>query len=288
MDRTYGSQSMVEPLRRVLVRRPDSAFATPDYERWSYDSQPQLQQAQAEHDGLVATLREAGAEVVYHEAELPDHADAVFVHDPVLVCDRGAIVLAMGKELRRGEEDAIATTLEQLGVPVCYRLHGDARAEGGDLLWLDQKTLIAGVGFRTNRVGVGQLHELLGNLGVEVIGFDLPYFFGPRSCLHLMSFISLIDHDLAVVYPPLMPVALWQLLHERGIEMIEVPEEEFFTMGTNVLAMAPRSCLMLEDNTGTRQLLEEAGCQVQTYQGKELSLKAEGGATCLTRPILRG
>jgi N-dimethylarginine dimethylaminohydrolase len=288
MDRAYGSQSMVEPLRRVLVRRPDSAFATPDFERWSYVSQPQLQEAQAEHDGLVATLREAGAEVVYHEAKLPDHADAVFVHDPVLVCDRGAIVLAMGKELRRGEEDAIATTLEQQGVPVCYRLYGDARAEGGDLLWLDQKTLIAGVGFRTNKAGIEQLRGFLGDLGVEVIDFDLPYFFGPRTCLHLMSFISMVDHDLAVVYPPLMPVAFWHLLRERGIEMIEVPEEEFLTMGANVLALAPRSSLMLEDNPGTRQLLEAAGCQVQTYRGKELSLKAEGGATCLTRPFLRG
>jgi N-dimethylarginine dimethylaminohydrolase len=288
MERAYGSQSMVEPLRRVLVRRPDAAFATPDYERWSYVAQPQLQEAQAEHDGLVATLREAGAEVVYHEAELADHADAVFVHDPVLVCDRGAIVLSMGKQLRRGEEDAIATTLEQEGVPVCFRLHGEARAEGGDLLWLDHQTLIAGNGFRTNRAGVEQLRDFLGELGVEVIDFDLPYFFGPRTCLHLMSFISLVDHDLAVVYPTLMPVALWHLLGDRGIEMIEVPEEEFLTMGSNVLALAPRSCLMLEDNPGTRERLEEAGCQVRTYRGQELSLKAEGGATCLTRPILRG
>ena len=117
---------------------------------------------------------------------------------------------------------------------------------------------------------------------------QLPYFEGPEACLHLMSLISLVDADLAVVYRPLLPVPFYHLLVAHGVELIDVSDEEFATMGTNVLALGPRHCLMLDHNHETRAALEEAGCRVATYRGDEMSLKAEGGATCLTRPILRG
>jgi len=278
---------MVEPLRKVLVRRPDAAFAVSDPARWHYSSQPNLEVAQQEHDALVTILRQAGAEVVYHDQPLPEHADAIFVHDPCIVTDRGAIILRMGKALRKGEEEAMAAALTRLGMPILYALHGQARAEGGDLLWLNHDTLAVGQGFRTNAQGLEQLREALHDLGVQVIPVPLPYFGGAEACLHLMSLISVLDHDLTVVYPPLLPVPFWQELEDRGFRLVEVPEHEFPTMGPNVLALAPRHCLMLEGNPITRRRLEEAGCQVFTYKGDEISLKAEGGATCLTRPILR-
>ncbi|MBE2223950.1 MAG: amidinotransferase [Anaerolineae bacterium] len=285
MTKQYGSQSMVKPLQVVLVRRPDAAFGQANPETWHYTAQPDFLTAQAEHDAFVQQLHQAGTEVVYHTIPLPNHADAIFTHDPVLICNEGAIILRMGKALRRGEEDAIAQQLETMGVPIHYRLHGDALAEGGDLLWIDENTLAVGQGFRTNAEGLRQLQEALP--AVEIIPVPLPYFQGPDACLHIMSFISMIDHDLAVVYPPFMPVPFWQLLQERGIQFVEVPEAEFDTMGPNVLALAPRQCLMLAGNPVTKQRLEAAGCQVSTYTGNEISLKAEGGATCLTRPILR-
>lgn len=287
-SRSYGSQSMVEPLRKVLVRRPDTAFAVDNPIRWHYASRPDLEVAQQEHDALVGILRQAGAEVIYHDQPLPDHADAIFVHDPSIVTDRGAVILRMGKALREGEEAAMAGALTRLGVPILYTLHGQARAEGGDLLWLDHDTLAVGQGFRTNEQGLEQLREALHDLGVRVIPVPLPYFGGAEACLHLMSLISVLDHDLAVVYSPLLPVPFWQELKDRGFDLVEVPEQEFPTMGPNVLALAPRRCVMLEGNPITRRRLEEAGCQVFTYKGHEISLKAEGGATCLTRPILRG
>ena len=283
----YGSQSMVDPLKRVLVRRPDEAFGNADPDRWHYVSQPNLDGAQAEHDALVATLRSAGCDVLYHEEPLPDHADAIFTHDPVIVTDQGAIVLRMGKAERRGEEAAIATSLERSGVPILATLEGEAMAEGGDLLWLDHDTLAVGRGYRTNAEGLRQLTAALRPLGAETVEVQLPHGDGPASCLHLMSFISMLDHDLAVVYLPLMPVPFVELLGTRGIEMVEVPEIEYPTMGPNVLAIAPRHVLMIEGNPVTKQRMEAAGCTVVTYKGDELSLKAEGGATCLTRPILR-
>lgn len=287
MSKAYGSQSMIAPLYTVLVRRPDDAFGAADPVLWHYTDQPYLPLAQQEHDAFVNTLLAAGVEVAYHDVPLPDHADAIFVHDPVIVTDRGAIILRMGKRLREGEEPAMAAMLQKLGVPIHYTLHGPARAEGGDLLWLDEKTLAVGLGFRTNAAGYAQLAEALDGSGVELVPVQLPYFEGPEACLHLQSLISLADDNLAVVYRPLLPVPFYQLLLARDIELIDVSDEEFATMGTNILALGPRKCLMLDHNVETIAQLRQAGCEVLTYRGDEMSLKAEGGATCLTRPILR-
>jgi len=279
---------MVEPLRRVLVKRPDQAFAVDDPVKWHYTSQPNLEIAQREHDALVAILREAGAEVIYHDEFQPDRGDAIFVHDPAIVTDRGAVILRMGKALRQGEEAAMARRFVELGIPIYYTLHGEAQAEGGDLLWLDHDTLAVAQGFRTNAEGLRQLREALEPLRVAVMPVPLPYFKGAGACLHLMSLISVVSQRMAVVYSPLLPVPFWQFLNGRGFQLIEVPDEELPTMGPNVLALAPGKCLMLEGNPLSRRRLEQAGCEVFTYRGDEISLKAEGGPTCLTRPILRG
>lgn len=286
-DSGYGGQNMVEPLRRVVLRPPDESFAVADPGLWNYTAVPDLGVARREHSTLVGLLRDEGVEVHLHQAPQPGRADAVYVFDPVLMTDRGAVVLRMGKPQRRGEEAALARRLGELGVPVLFELAGEALAEGGDCLWLDRQTLAIGHGFRTNSQGIRQLREGLEACGVEVVPVQLPYFTGPRACLHLLSLISLVDHDLAVVYPRLLAVPLWNLLRERGIEIVEVPDEEFASMGPNVLALAPRRCVMLEGNPVTRRRMESAGCEVLTYRGNEISLKAEGGPTCLTQPLLR-
>jgi len=287
MSECYGAQSMIGPLRKVLIKRPEAAFAVDDPARWHYTARPDLKIAQQEHDALAATLRQAGVDVIYHDEPQPDHADAIFVFDPALVTDRGAIMLRMGKPLRRGEEAAMARCFKASGVPIYYNLHGPARAEGGDLLWVDENTLAVGQGFRTNAAGLEQLQEILAGLAVKTMPVPLPYYGGPEACLHLLSLISLVDERLAVAYLRLLPVPFWQYLQDRGFRFIAVPDQEFETMGSNVLALAPGQCLMLEGNPITRRRLEAAGCQVLTYKGEEISLKAEGGPTCLTRPILR-
>jgi dimethylargininase len=286
--RQYGSQSMIAPLRTVMVKRPEAAFAVDDPQAWHYTGRPNLAIAQQEHDALVALLQKAGAEVIYHDEPQPDHADAIFAFDPALVTDKGAIMLSMGKPQRRGEEAAMARRFTALGIPVLASLSGDARAEGGDLLWLDHDTLAVGQGFRTNAEGLYQLHAALDPLNVTIIPVELPYYTGPEACLHLLSLISIVDTDLAVVYPSLLAVPFWQELQRRGFRLIEVPDTEFMSMGTNVLALSPGKCLMLAGNPLTKRLLEDAGCEVMTYRGNEISLKAEGGPTCLTRPLLRG
>jgi len=235
VSRMFGIESAVAPLRRVLVRPPDSTFAVDEPAEWHYTSRPDFEEARREHQRLVGVLEEAGARVEFHQAKMPRHADAVFVFDPVLMTGRGAILLRMGKSLRSGEEEALGQRLIELDIPVIGALEGTALAEGGDILRLDGRTMAIGIGFRTNLEAVSQLTSLLSSQEIRLLPFELPYFEGPRACLHLLSLVSLLDGDLAVVYPRLMPVSFWRLLAER-YELIEVPDEEFATMATNILA----------------------------------------------------
>ncbi len=288
MGEGYGAQGMVGRLRRVVMRRPGEAMGAADPAEWHYTSAIDLDEARLAHDAFAEALRSWDVEVLYHDAPLPDHADSVFVFDPVLVTDQGTLVLSMGKEKRRGEEEPLARTLQDCGVPVLGRLEGDARVEGGDTLWLDHDTLAVGRGFRTNAEGVRQLRGLLGPLGVTVVDYDLPYHTGPEACLHLLSLISPVDVDLAVAHVPLMPTALWEEMRRRNVRLLEVPEDEFIhTQATNVLTVAPRRCIMLDGSPVTRHLLEMADCEVVTFPGAPLSFKTEGGPTCLTRPVWR-
>jgi N-dimethylarginine dimethylaminohydrolase len=288
MSEGYGAQSMTAALRRVVMRRPGPEMAAADPARWHYTSAIDLEEARRAHDAFADALRAWDVEILYHDEPLPEHADSVFVFDPALVTDRGTLLLSMGKELRRGEEEPLARALRACGVPIYGRLEDAARCEGGDTMWLDHDTLAVGRGFRTNAEGVRQLRALLGALGVTVLDYDLPYFTGPEACLHLLSLVSPVDEDLAVAYPPLMPTALWDELKRRGMRLLEVPEEEFVrTQATNVLCVSPRRVIMLAGSPVTQGLLQEAGCEVVTFPGEPLSFRAEGGPTCLTRPVWR-
>ena len=210
--------------------------------------------------------------------------DAIYTFDPVLVTDDGALLLRPGKPQRRDEPAALVPALEAAGVPICGRLAGVELAEGGDTLWLDHRTLLVGRSYRTNDAGIEALRGALH--GVDVVAFDLPHLRGPAEVLHLLSLLSPLDDDLVVAYPPLMPARLVELLHERGISVVEVPDAEFETMGPNVLALAPRVALALAGNDETRRRMERAGVEVLVHRGRELS-KGDGGPTCLTRPLLR-
>ncbi|KAI9019093.1 amidinotransferase [Hyaloraphidium curvatum] len=296
----YGAQNSFAPIKSIMVRRPAASMGAADPEKWHYAAPIKLDEAQREHDAFVAIIREElpSCDIVVCDADDGGLlADSVFVHDPVLVTREGAILLRMGKELRRGEPDLLRATLERHGVPILGRLEDgwdgqgeEPTMEAGDTLWLDERTLCVGIGFRTNREGLACLKKILDRamLDVDVLSFDLPYFTGPQACLHLLSVVSLVSPALAVVYPPLVPVAFHKLLRARGIALVEVPEKEFLeTQGTNVLALSPEVCVMLRGNPVTEGRLREMGVRVRTYKGDEVSLKAEGGPTCLTRPIWR-
>jgi dimethylargininase len=287
MSKLYGVNSMVAPLKRVVVKRPDKQFAVKDFEKWHYTSAPNLEHAQAHHDSFTNILKQHGSEVIYHDEEIKGKADALFVYDPVFVTPYGSIVMQVGKPLREGEEEPLARKLESVGVPILGKLTGNARAEGGDMFWLDETTLAIGLGFRTNAEGVAQIKGMLEPHGINIITTELPYGDGPAACLHLMSLISLVDTDLAVVYPKYIATPFWQELEKRNFKFITVSDQEFLTQATNVLTLSPQVVIMPENNPEAKGRLEQAGCTVYTYPCSELTFKAEGGPTCLTRPVLR-
>jgi dimethylargininase len=275
---------MTATLRRVLVRPPGAAgFAT--WREYGWRAEPDVDKLAEEHESFCNALAAGGAEVVPADTPLPTDPDAIYVFDPAIVSDLGAIVLRPGKAGRLVEMDAIAADFERAGVPIAARLEAPASADGGDTIWLDENTLLVGRGYRTNDDGIQALQAVLA--GVEVLAFDLPHMHGSDVVLHLLSLLSPLDNDLVVAYLPLLPVRLVQLLQELEIRIVEVPDDEFETMGANVLALAPRVALALEGNEQTRKRLEGAGVDVSVYRGNEISRKGDGGPTCLTRPLLR-
>jgi N-dimethylarginine dimethylaminohydrolase len=286
----FGAQNMAGPLRRVLMKRPGPAMANADPEQWHFAGPLALAQLRANHDHLVDAIRAAGAEVLFLEEDSPDLADAVFTHDPSLVTSGGAVILRMGKRLRDREPELHREFYLRQGIPILGVIQEPGTVEAGDCLWLDENTLAVGLGFRTNEAGLSQLQSILSPLGVSVLRFDLPVAGGPGACLHLMSLISLLDSNLALAHVPQLPVRLYQLLNERQIECLSAPVDEYAASGTisvNVLAVGPRQCVMVAGFPQSAELLRRTGCTVTTFPGDELCLKAEGGPTCLTRPILR-
>ena len=275
---------MTAPLRRVLVRPPGTDFSR--WREYGWLAKPAEKQIAEEHEGFRNALEEAGAEVVVATRATDRNPDAVYVFDPAFLTDTGAILLRPGKEARRSEVEAIRADFEAAGVPIAAELTEPALAEGGDAFWLDERTLVVGLGYRTNAAGAKQLGAALP--GVEVITFDLPHYHGPAHCMHMLTLISPLDADLALVYLPLLPVRLVELLQERGVELVGVPDEEFESMACNVLALGPRQALALDGNPETRRRMEAAGVEVRLYRGEELSRKGEGGPTCLTLPLERG
>lgn len=288
----FGGQTMNAPLRRVLVKRPAEAFVSADqiavqWRALGYLGRPDLERAITEHQHFVALIEQTGAEVVYLPADPRTGLDSLYCRDAALITDAGAILFHTGKPARRGEGPALADALPALGVPLLGRVEAPGAAEGGDMLWLDAHTLAVGRSYRTNAGGIAQLRALLSPLGVKVLEVPLVHWTGPGDVLHLMSFISLPAEDLAVVYSRLLPIPFLEMLQQRGIQLVEIPDEEFASQGCNVLALAPRLCLMLAGNPITQRRLEAAGCRVWTYRGDEISIKGSGGPTCLTRPLWR-
>ena len=278
----YGVTSMVAPLRRVAVRppAPGSDFAVA---HWGQPLDVDLLLEQ--HAAFAQILERLGCDVVRMPA-LEGLPDSCFVYDPAFVISDGVVELRAAKPVRVGEPERLCADLENVGVPVVGRLTGEATADGGDMFWLDDTTLAVGRSYRTNSEAVRQLRSILADRGIDIEVYDVPHDQGPEWCLHLMSVVSPVREDLAVVYERLAPVAMLEELRARGVELLSVPEDDWLSLGGNVLAVAPGVVVLASGNDATAQALADRGCEVHVYAASEIT-KGEGGPTCLTRPILR-
>lgn len=286
----FGSEDRSGRLARVMMRAPGPAMAAADPAAFHYGPGFDPAAAVAEHAALAALVAASGAEVHWLDPADDGLADAVFVQDPSLVTRHGAVILNMGKALRRPEPALHEAFYHAHRIPVLGRLSGTATAEGGDCVWLDPDTLAVGRGARTNQDGIAALARILAPRGIRVLGYDLPFGAGPEACLHLMSLVSPVAEKAALVHLPLLPHALWAELTARGWTLIPAPPAEFAAsngLSLNVLMLAPWQVAMIDGYPGTRAALERAGCRVQVFPGQALCVACEGGPTCLTRPIWR-
>lgn len=290
--KAFGCQSMYAPVQRMLLKHPRQAYLNQanidrQWQALSYFGRPDFEAALREYEGFLGLLGRFKMEIHFAPEAAATGLDSIYAHDPLVVSARGAILSSMGKPAREPEPEAAGKFLSELGIPLLGRIGGAGRLEGGDVLWVDERSVAVGQGFRTNAEGLRQLRELLGDQVDEVVPVPLPYWTGPQDCLHLLSMISIVDKDLAVVYSRLMPVPFRSWLLERGFRFVEVPDAEYDSLGCNVLALGPRQCVMLDGSPQTLEGLRRAGAEVWTYSGAEISLKGTGGPTCLTRPLLR-
>jgi N-dimethylarginine dimethylaminohydrolase len=293
MAKLSGGQSMVAPLRSVLLCPPRSAGwpGTAKAARWralGFSHAPQGKPAEEQFDRLKQLLAGAGVRII----PLPETAsltlDAVYVHDASFMTDHGAICLRMGKPSRAGEPAAHRDEYRELGVPILGEIEAPGTAEGGDIVWLNAATLLVGRGYRTNASGIRQLGDILAPKGVAVVPAPLPHGDGPEVCLHLMSLISLLDERTALVDLPLLAVETVELLREHGFRSIEIDPSERGSLACNVLSLGNRKLVALAENRKTNGRLRQEGFEVLTFSGSEIAINGGGGPTCLTRPILRG
>ncbi|RLB23313.1 MAG: hypothetical protein DRG76_04530 [Deltaproteobacteria bacterium] len=286
------TQSDVSPIKRLLLKHPRDAFISQtvisrQWKRLGYTAPPDLRRALQEYDEFVQCLSQFVPEIYFLPQEGSVGLDSIYVRDASIVYRQGVVLCNMGKAERKSEPKAQEAFFRSLGIPIVGAITGQGTVEGGDVVWINEKTLAVGRSYRTNDEGIRQLRGLLGACIEEFIVVDLPHWRGPGDVFHLMSIISPIDHNLALVYSPLMPVRFRERLLSLSIRLIEVPDSEFETMGCNVLAIAPRKCLMISGNPITRSRLEQAEVEVYEFEGREISLKGGGGPTCLTRPLQR-
>jgi N-dimethylarginine dimethylaminohydrolase len=288
----FGCQSEVDQIRSLLLKHAKDAFISLDniqsqWKELNYMASPDYDKAQEEYDNFVEYLKKSIPEIYYLPQNDKTGLDSIYVHDPVIITNKGAILCNMGKEKRRAEPPAAGEFLLELGIPILGSISGEGTLEGGDVVWIDECTLAVGLGYRTNEEGIRQLKEFTRDFVDEFVVVPLPHWKGPGDVLHLMSLISPVDHDLAVVYSRLLPVPFREWLLRRGIQLFDVPDSEYETMACNILAVSPRKCIMISGNPQTKKMLEDKGIEVWEYGGEEISKKGAGGPTCLTRPLLR-
>jgi arginine deiminase len=287
---TFGAQTETGPIRAVLLKHPREAWRDQENVRrhWqalSYTEEPDFAKACAEYDAFAGILGRFVPEVRFLPAAEDTGLDSIYVRDAACVAPRGLVLGRMGKALRAGEPGAVRPFLGQAGWPIAGEIREPGTIEGGDFVWLDTRTAAIGHGYRTNGEGIRQFRELVAADGCEVVEVPLPHWDGPGDVLHLMSMLSPVDERKLLVYSRLLPVPFRRRLLGMGFELLEVPDQEYPTMATNVLALAPGKCLALAGHPLTAAVLEKAGIEVLTYEGKEISVKGAGGPTCLTRPI---
>ena len=288
----FGAQNMVSHLKKVLMKKPQNFMSKVDSQKWNYTSPLDQDIINENYNEFYKIIKNSGTEIVNLKlkSENEELCDSIFTHDPSLVLNDGAIILNMGKNLRKKEAEEHINFYNEEKIPIIGKVINNGTIEGGDCLWINKKTLLVGESYRTNKIGIDQLGNIVNKYDIKLMPIKLPKYNNENSCFHLMSLISMLDNDLAIGCMSLLPTDLINLLKENDIKTIGIPEDEYFkskTLAVNILALSPRNLVVMKGYPKTIDLLIKSGCKINLFSGAELCIKTEGGATCLTRPIWR-
>ena len=288
----YGLNSNVSTLKTVLLKNPQAAFKSQktidlQWQDLNFIDKPDFKKSVTQYENFIDILNDNHVEILYIPEDEKTSLDSIYTHDPIFMTPNGAVIGNMGKTQRKPETIMMKNYLNEIGVPILGEIINDATLEGGDVIWIDEKTVAAGLTYRTNIKGIDQLRKILSTISVEVINVDLPHWNGPVDVLHLMSLISPLKEDLFLIYKKLLPVGLLKLLKQLDIKTISIADEDYDSLGCNVLPLSTTKCLITSGNDKTFKIIEDNGIEVIEFQASEICYKGSGGPTCLTRPIYR-
>ena len=288
----FGAQDMVSSLKKVLMKKPENYMSKVDLKKWNYESPLNQKILEENYCEFYEIIKNSGTEIIDLNIENKNEelCDSIFTHDPSLVTNDGAVILNMGKTLRKKETEEHEKFYQSINIPIIGKIINEGTVEGGDCLWIKNNTLLVGESFRTNRSGIIQLIKILNYYDINVIPIKLPKQKDPNSCFHLMSLVSMLDHDLAIGCLSLFSFDLIKIFNDNNIKLIDIPEDEYFkskTLAVNILTLSPRELVLIKGYPKTIELLLNEGNNIKLFNGNELCIKAEGGPTCLTRPLLR-
>ena len=288
----YGLNSNVSTLKTVLLKNPQAAFKSQktidlQWQDLNFIDKPDFKKSVTQYENFIDILNDNNVEILYIPEDEITSLDSIYTHDPIFMTPNGAVIGNMGKTQRKPETIMMKNYLNEIGVPILGEIINDATLEGGDVIWIDEKTVAAGLTYRTNIKGIDQLRKILSTISVEVISVDLPHWNGPVDVLHLMSLISPLKEDLFLIYKKLLPVGLLKLLKQLDIKTISIADEDYDSLGCNVLPLSTTKCLITSGNNKTFKIIEDNGIEVIEFQASEICYKGSGGPTCLTRPIYR-
>ena len=288
----YGLNSNVSTLKTVLLKDPQAAFKSQktidlQWQDLNFIDKPDFKKSVTQYENFIDILNDNNVEILYIPEDEITSLDSIYTHDPIFMTPNGAVIGNMGKTQRKPETIMMKNYLNEIGVPILGEIINDATLEGGDVIWIDEKTVTAGLTYRTNNKGIDQLRKILSTISIEVISVDLPHWNGPVDVLHLMSLISPLNENLFLIYKKLLPVGLLKLLKQLDIKTISIADEDYDSLGCNVLPLSTTKCLITSGNDKTFKIIEENGVEVIEFQASEICYKGSGGPTCLTRPIYR-
>ena len=288
----YGLNSNVSTLKTVLLKDPQAAFKSQktidlQWQDLNFIDKPDFKKSVTQYENFIDILNDNNVEILYIPEDEITSLDSIYTHDPIFMTPNGAVIGNMGKTQRKPETIMMKNYLNEIGVPILGEIINDATLEGGDVIWIDEKTVAAGLTYRTNNKGIDQLRKILSTISIEVISVDLPHWNGPVDVLHLMSLISPLKEDLFLIYKKLLPVGLLKLLKQLDIKTISIADEDYDSLGCNVLPLSTTKCLITSGNDKTFKIIEDNGIEVIEFQASEICYKGSGGPTCLTRPIYR-